>query len=301
MNPVAFNSTPVCITTNTIKPIHVFSSEERQNVDEIVVKSFGDEWDKFNDFDDKEIDRIGGEYFDIAERKLTKNSYVIDIGCGSGRWSKYLADKVGFIEAVDPSNAIYVADRLLGNKKNVRLSQASSDSLPFDDNTFDFGMSVGVLHHIPDTKKALADCVKKIKRGGFFYVYLYYDFADRGFLFRSAFRMADLLRGWVSRMPSVPKKIICDMIALSVYMPMVVAGKAVASLGFKRFADKLPLSTYRNKSFYIMRNDALDRFGTTLEQRFSKSEIEEMMKGAGLAGIEFSNGMPYHHAIGQKQ
>ena len=44
-----------------------------------------------------------------------------------------------------------------------------------------------------------------------------------------------------------------------------------------------PLSTYRDKSFYTMRTDALDRFGTRLERRFSRAEIETMMHAAGLA------------------
>lgn len=45
---------------------------------------------------------------------------------------------------------------------------ASTDNIPFNDETFDFGMSIGVLHHIPNTQKALRDCVKKIKMGDTF-------------------------------------------------------------------------------------------------------------------------------------
>ena len=39
-----------------------------------------------------------------------------------------------------------------------------------------------------------------------------------------------------------------------------------------------PLSDYKNKSFYTMRTDALDRFGTKLEKRFSKKENREHVK-----------------------
>jgi hypothetical protein len=60
------------------------------------------------------------------------------------------------------------------------------------------------------------------------------------------------------------------------------------------------LSAYHNKSFFVIRNDALDRFGTPLEQRFSKIEIKQMMEKAGLTNIIFSNNMPYWHAVGQK-
>ena len=59
-----------------------------------------------------------------------------------------------------------------------------------------------------------------------------------------------------------------------------------------------PLAYYRDRSFYVMRNDALDRFGTRLEQRFSRGEIETMMLDAGLERIRFRDGPPYWCALG---
>ena len=49
-----------------------------------------------------------------------------------------------------------------------------------------------------------------------------------------------------------------------------------------------------------MRTDALDRFGTQLEQRFSRREIEAMMQAAGLVDIRFREGLPYWVACGRK-
>ncbi|MEQ1734101.1 MAG: class I SAM-dependent methyltransferase, partial [Bacteroidia bacterium] len=68
----------------------------------------------------------------------------------------------------------------------------------------------------------------------------------------------------------------------------------------RSLAKKLPLYYYTDKNFYIIRNDALDRFGTPLEQRFSKTEIATMLRSAGLGNITFSNQQPYWHAVGQK-
>jgi hypothetical protein len=62
----------------------------------------------------------------------------------------------------------------------------------------------------------------------------------------------------------------------------------------------MPLSIYHDQPFYIIRNDSLDRFGTKLEQRFSRVQVEEMMKKTGLEEIVISPGMPYWHAVGRK-
>lgn len=62
--------------------------------------------------------------------------------------------------------------------------------------------------------------------------------------------------------------------------------------------DRFPLSFYRRRSFYTMRTDALDRFGTRLEQRFTAKEIRVMMEQAGLERIEFIGSMPYWCALG---
>ncbi len=50
-----------------------------------------------------------------------------------------------------------------------------------------------------------------------------------------------------------------------------------------------------------MRTDALDRFGTRLEQRFTRKEIREMMIIAGLIDIKFSKNLPYWTAVGYKR
>jgi hypothetical protein len=50
-----------------------------------------------------------------------------------------------------------------------------------------------------------------------------------------------------------------------------------------------------------MKTDSRDRFGTPLEQRFKKQEIEEMMIAAGLENITFSDNAPYWCVIGNKK
>ena len=58
-----------------------------------------------------------------------------------------------------------------------------------------------------------------------------------------------------------------------------------------------PLSNYKDKSFYTMRTDALDRFGTKLESRFTKKEIEEMLKLGFRLHKENPKGLSAHYRI----
>jgi len=283
------------------KKVSCFYSSSAK-IDKKTVQSFGDEWEKFSSFSETEIKNIGDEYFDIVDESiLNSNSTVLDMGCGSGRWSKYLAPNVKFIEAIDPSDAIFSATKLLSNVNNIRITQASSDNIPFNDETFDFVFSLGVLHHIPETQTALIDTVKKVKKGGHVLIYLYYNLDNRGVLYKALFKLSSLIRYIVAALPKWAKHIVCDFIAITVYMPLILVSRIVQKMiPNKSTYQKLPLAYYVGKSFNVIRNDALDRFGTPLEQRFSKKKIKQMMEKAGLRDINFSNNSPYWHAIGKR-
>lgn len=296
-----FERLPDKIIKTENRDIYIFNIEG-DNIDKKVVDEFGDEWLKFFEQDDALVKKGGDEYFDILnDTIINSKTYVLDIGCGTGRWTKYLIQKVGFIEAIDPSNAIFAADKLLGKTENVRLSKASIETLPFADGTFDFVMSIGVLHHTPNTHQALIDCVKKVKKGGYFYVYLYYNLENRGFFYKTLFKLSDLVRRIVSRLPRKMKHLICDVLAIIFYMPFISLGRFFKSLGFRNLANRMPLHGYQNHSFFIIRNDSLDRFGTRLEKRFSSKQIIEMMESAGLTDIVVSPGIPLYHAVGRKE
>jgi len=296
-----YNQEPLKYVKADNRDIAVFSIDG-ENIDSEVVRSFGDEWLKFHDFSDEIIADIAKEYFDIVgDNIVNKNTYALDIGCGTGRWTKFMTEKVGFIEAIDPSNSIFAADKLLGRIDNVRLTKASIETMPFDDETFDFAMSIGVLHHIPDTQQAMKDCVRKVRKGGYFYCYLYHNLETRGWWFKTLFWLSDQLRKVVCKLPAGVKRFVCDILAVVIYMPFVLWVRFLVMIGLRKIAVKMPLSAYNNKSFFVIRNDALDKFGTRLEQRFSRKKVEEMMRNCGLDNILISPLTPFYHAIGKKR
>jgi SAM-dependent methyltransferase len=273
------------------------------NLDQITVDSFGEEWKTFHGFSDKDLQWLGDKYFDVVTPYMLNNTMkVIDIGCGSGRIIKYLKGRYGHITGIDPSQAIFVANELIGTEDAVELIQTSTDNIPFPDNYFDFGYSLGVLHHIPDTAQALNDCIKKIRPGGHFLLYLYYNLDNKPFYFRIFFFLSNLIRRVVSKMPRKLKKISCDILAVILYLPFVAISRFLKLLGVpERIRKNVPLQSYESQSFYLIRNDSLDRFGTPLEQRFSKKQMQKMMEHAGLTDIIFSTDIPYWHAVGKKK
>jgi len=301
MEPV-FQSEPINVSRQPGLNIHNFNMDQSTNIDADTVKAFGEEWSKFNSFSDQEIDDIATQhYFDIVEPHWIKDKQVLDVGCGTGRWTKYVAKYAAHVDAVDPSKAIEAASKLLADYGNVRLSRTAVDHLPFADCSFDFVFSLGVLHHIPNTQLAMEQCVSKLKTGGYFLVYLYYKLDNKGFLFKTVFRLSDLVRRGISKCPDAIKNFICDIIAVIIYLPLVFIGNCLKFLGFKERAKKMPLHFYTDKTFNVIRNDSRDRFGTPLEQRFTMREIELMMEKTGLTDITFSDNEPYWHAIGRKK
>jgi hypothetical protein len=99
-------------------------------------------------------------------------------------------------------------------------------------------------------------------------------------------------------LPNNRKAIITDLIAMFVYWPLATFSRILEYFGFDVIS--IPLAYYRNYSFYTMRTDSRDRFGTPMEHRFTKTQIIEMMSCSGLVNIKFSEKSPYWCVIGYK-
>lgn len=274
----------------------------KKNLDVNTVNSFGDEWSRFDQSELSAVEaaRIFNEYFAVFPwKKLPKNPTGFDMGCGSGRWARLMAPRVGHLHCIDPSSALDVAKRTLSTAANVSFHKASVDDNALPPNSQDFGYSLGVLHHVPDTAAALCACVVMLKPGAPFQLYLYYAFDNRSLPFKLVWRCSDLLRRAVCKLPAKLKHLVTDILAVLVYFPLARFALLAERMGFA--IASIPLSYYRNHSFYTMRTDSRDRFGTPLEHRFTRKEIAAMMDAAGLGDVRFSDRAPYWCAVGIKR
>lgn len=270
-----------------------------KNLHAKTVDSFGAEWSQFDQtaLSEAEAKAIFDEYFAIFPwDALPQNARGFDMGCGSGRWAKLVAPRVGHLHCIDPSSALRVAENALRSFPNVSLHRASVDDNVLPAGSQDFGYSLGVLHHVPDTAAAICACTALLKPGAPFLVYLYYAFDNRPLHFKLAWRCSDLLRRVIHRLPERPKHFVTDMIAAAVYFPLARLAGLAEKFGLP--ITNVPLSYYRSHSFYTMRTDARDRFGTPLEQRYTRQQVAAMMQGAGLVDLRFSERAPFWCAVG---
>jgi len=272
------------------------------NVDPAVVEGFGDEWARFDQtaMPGAELRQRFDEYFRIFPwDRLPAGAIGFDAGCGTGRWAALVAPRVGHLHLIDPSDALDIARRTLASQPNCTFHKTTIDRMPLPDGSMDFGYSLGVLHHLPDTRQGLADCVRALRPGAPFLAYLYYAFDDRPAWFRAIWRASDAIRRVVSHAPGAVRHAAAEGMALCVYFPLARAARALEAIGVD--TTNVPLTFYRDKSYYSMRTDALDRFGTRLERRFTRPQIRAMFEAAGLGEITFSDRAPFWCAVGIKR
>jgi SAM-dependent methyltransferase len=273
-----------------------------KNIDSRTVDGFGLEWTRFDQLrlSDEELDELFDQYFSLFNfEELGKAAVGFDAGCGSGRWARSVAPRVGVLHCLDASaGALQVARTALQRFSNCRFHLAPIDEMPFPDGSMDFGYSLGVLHHLPDPAHGLKSCTAKLKQGAPFLVYLYYAFDNKPAWYRYVWRATNLCRLVVARVPAGARMLFADAAAALIYWPLARAARVLSRMG--RDVSSFPLAFYRDRSFYTMRTDALDRFGTRLEHRFTRRQIAAMMADAGLVDVRFSDGPPYWCAIGKR-
>ena len=270
-----------------------------ENLDQSVIDSFGHEWATFQYASAESSAALDAQFraycnpIDLSEFD-SKKSIAGDFGAGSGRWTSRLAPHFSLIYALEPSNgACSVLRKKFESNPKIKILEQTVGLNSIPPASLDLGMSLGVLHHIPDTGLAIKDVSSRIKSGGTFLCYLYYSLESKPTYYRTIFKLVNIVRNGVSVLPHGAKKIVTFFIAAFVYLPLARLSKLLAKLGVN--ISNFPLHHYANMPFVMLANDALDRFGTSLEQRFSKAEIRGMLELADFdtSTLKFSDLEPF--------
>jgi hypothetical protein len=130
-------------------------------------------------------------------------------------------------------------------------------------------------------------------------LYLYYALDNRPLWFRAIWQITNAARLVISRLPHRAKLIASQSIAAGVYWPIARVCTILTKLGVS--TRSIPLEAYKDRSFYTMRTDAYDRFCTSLEKRFTRVQIKQMLEQSGFDQIVFSDQVPFWCAIARKK
>ena len=140
---------------------------------------FGKLWvERFNQ---KKIDSLS-VLIDLLKRsgfnlKFFKNKKILDIGCGSGRFTLAFA-KLGakLSVGVDLGDDGLKIGKSIAKKnkiKNIKFYKSNVLKLPFKKNSFDFVFCKGVLHHTGNTYRGLSELKRVLKKNSNAFIYLY--------------------------------------------------------------------------------------------------------------------------------
>jgi ubiquinone/menaquinone biosynthesis C-methylase UbiE len=101
---------------------------------------------------------------------LPEHAHILDVGCGGGKFTKYVADQRPDATVIGIDLARPQLDRaaklLRGYGDRVRIESGDATSLAFGDNTFDGVLSYGSIKHWTNRDIGLAECLRVLKPAG---------------------------------------------------------------------------------------------------------------------------------------
>lgn len=140
--------------------------------------SFGMQWNRFREV---QLDSATGkahsrQRFD-AEAGWTadqlQGKWLLDAGCGAGRFAEVAAARGANLVALDYSSAVDAAAQTLASFANADLVQGSLLEPPFRPGVFDFAYCIGVVQHTPDPNAAIRNVIACLKPAGRFCFSIY--------------------------------------------------------------------------------------------------------------------------------
>lgn len=253
--------------------------------------TFGEEWRRFPEILPEHGEEFR-QYFDLVDLDALAGARVCDLGCGIGRWSRFLAGRCRELVLLDFSEAIFVARGNLRDVPSALFFLGDLRRMPFRGGFADFLFSLGVLHHLPTG--ALMEVRALSRYAPVLLVFLYYALDNRPAFWRGLLSAVTRLRLALSRVENPRLRAsVTWALTLGVYLPLVGLGRALSPFGWGRH---VPLyDFYGGKSVRRIRQDVYDRFFTRIEQRFRKEEILALRDTFGEVVV--SDRLPYWHFL----
>jgi len=233
--------------------------------------SFGFEWTTFSR---TQLDYEQGQAAleDLRDKAgLTKKDaagkIVLEAGCGAGRHSVWLADWGARLVAVDMSGAVEAAQENVQGKA-VQVVQADLTHLPIAEESFDVVISIGVLHHTPDTRVAFQALVPLVKPGGRVSIWVYST--------ETATFGGELLRRFTPKMDRRRLLRLCQGLARLYPLYRFPATRRL-------MGHLIPISMHPHYEWRVL--DTFDWYSPTYQWKHTYNEVREWFREAGLERV----------------
>ena len=121
---------------------------------------------------------------DFAKFEESKNKKVLEIGVGLGSDHQKFAEAGAKLTGIDITERaiMHTANRLKVFELSSDLRIGDAEKLQFSDNEFDQVYSWGVIHHSPNTGKAVNEIYRVLKEGGKANVMIYHKNSFVGYM-----------------------------------------------------------------------------------------------------------------------
>jgi SAM-dependent methyltransferase/uncharacterized protein YbaR (Trm112 family) len=250
--------------------------------------SFGLQW---NTFRAEQLDSLNGT--DLSARRFfsetewdpewLRGKWILDAGCGAGRFLDVASQTQAQVVGVDLSNAVDAAAESLRGRDNVHLVQASLFELPFRPR-FHGVYCIGVIQHTPDPERALAALPQVLAPGGRVAVTIY---EKRRF---SSLYSKYWLRPFTRRMKK-ERLLKGIQLAMPILFPMTEVLFRLPAVG-KLFKFAVPVANYTDERRLNARQryrwaimDTFDMLAPEFDQPQEESAATAVLGRAGVVNV----------------
>jgi 2-polyprenyl-3-methyl-5-hydroxy-6-metoxy-1,4-benzoquinol methylase len=252
--------------------------------------NFGWQWNKFSktQLDSFSRQNITGKRFWAAtnwDKGSMKEQWILDAGCGSGRFAEIALTSGANLIVIDYSNSVDACYKNLVQHENLHIIQADIYKLPFKPRFFDRIYSLGVLQHTPNVKDAFFSLVSKLSNGGNLCV----DFYEKSF--KSSLLPKYWLRPFTTKMEkeklfSLLERTVPRMLKISNFLNKIpLVGKYLKRLiPVANYYGILPLDEKQHFEWALL--DTFDWLSPTYDNPQNSDTIQLWFKEANFTKIE---------------
>lgn len=110
---------------------------------------------------------------EVVSEKYRHPAKILDVGCGGGYLTNYLATKGHLVSGIDLSNQSLEIAKKGDESQSVEYIRASANALPFSSQTFDVVCAMDLLEHVEKPGEVIAEAARVLKKGGLFFFHTF--------------------------------------------------------------------------------------------------------------------------------